>query len=78
MSRQFSKKDIWRLQKDTWKLNYIIGLMKCKILHFTYKTILKESVCTSHSSIPLCLKLHLPLIYPQTATGQEDHKKIVQ
>ena len=32
MSRQFSQKDIWRLQKDTWKLNDIMGLVKRKIL----------------------------------------------
>ena len=27
MSRQFCKKDIWRLQNDAWKLNNIMGLM---------------------------------------------------
>ena len=32
MSTQFSKKDIYRLQKDTWKLNDNMGLMKRKIL----------------------------------------------
>ena len=49
MSRQISKKDIWRLQKDTWKLN---DNMECKILHFAvinYATLFiqKKSVCTS-------------------------------
>ena len=32
MHRQFSKKNIRRLQKDTWKRNYIMGPMKRKIL----------------------------------------------
>ena len=32
--RQFSKRDIWRLQKDTWKPNYIMSLMRCKILFY--------------------------------------------
>ena len=34
MFLQFFKKDMWRLQKDIWKLNDILGLMRCKILHF--------------------------------------------
>ena len=35
--RQFSKNDIWRLQKEAWKLNYIMGLMRCKILNCLLK-----------------------------------------
>ena len=34
MAWQCSKKGIWRLYRDTWKQNDIMGLMKCKILHF--------------------------------------------
>ena len=55
----FPKKKVWRLQKDTWKLNYIMGLMKCKILHFACKTI----------------QYFLSWKNLQTATGREDYYK---
>ena len=74
----FPKKDIWRLQKDTWKLNDIMGLMKCKILLLTklYNTfILRNCGFTSpacHSPLP---QTPCPYSYPQTATGWQDHTK---
>ena len=36
LCRQFSKKNFWRVQKETWKLNYIVGLKMYKILYFAY------------------------------------------
>ena len=64
-----SKKDIWRLQKDTWKQNWIVGLMRCRILHFT--------VCLDIT--PACH--HPPSLSPPPSpctllrqqTGWEDH-----
>ena len=68
MSCQFSKKVILILQKDTWKLNYIMGLNKCKILQLLlsklYNTFYPEKKClhiplpVTHP-LPLCPKLAL-------------------
>ena len=55
MSRQFKKKkNIWRLQKDTWKLNDIRGLMSCKILLTKLYNTFYPPAC--HSPLPPCPK----------------------
>ena len=60
MSKQFSKKDIWRLQKDTWKLNYIMIVLwgvkygNYRLLNYANLFILKK----------LCLHFPLPVTLP--------------
>ena len=76
MSRQFSKKDIWRLQRETLKLNGSMNLAKCKILQLMLTKLYPEKKC-----LQFPLPVTLPYLsvtncsYPQTTTGREDDEE---